>query len=61
MLVGVASLPHSRPPEYRRFTVETGKTAYTFATQYTKTADLSVKSISKLKWTWLCLCSMLKC
>ena len=31
--VGVASLPHSRPPEYRHFTVETGKTAYTFATQ----------------------------
>ena len=23
----------SRPPEYRHFTVETGKTAYTFATQ----------------------------
>ena len=29
MLVGVASLP----PEYRHFTIETGKTAYTFATQ----------------------------
>ena len=25
-LVGVASLPHSRPLEYRHFTVETGKT-----------------------------------
>ena len=33
MLVGVASLPHTCPPEYRHFTVETGKTAYTFATQ----------------------------
>ena len=33
MLVGVASLPHSRPPEYRHLTVETGKTVYTFATQ----------------------------
>ena len=32
MLVGVASLP----PEYRLFTVETGKTAYTFATQCTQ-------------------------
>ena len=29
MLVGVAS----HPPEYRHFTVETGKTAHTFATQ----------------------------
>ena len=33
MLVGVASLPHSRPPEYRHFTVETGKTVNTFAKQ----------------------------
>ena len=34
MLVGwLASLPHSRPPECRHFTAETGKTAYTFATQ----------------------------
>ena len=32
MLVGVAS----RLPEYRHFTVETGKTAYTFATQCIK-------------------------
>ena len=28
-------LPHSRPPEYSHFTVETGKTVYTFATQCT--------------------------
>ena len=28
MLVGMASLPHSHPPEQRHFTVETGKTAY---------------------------------
>ena len=34
MLVEVASLPHSRP-EYRHFTLETDKTAYTFATQCT--------------------------
>ena len=33
MLVGVAFLPHSHPPEHRHFTVETGKTAYTYATQ----------------------------
>ena len=33
MLVGVASHPHSLPLEYGHFTVETGKTAYTFATQ----------------------------
>ena len=37
MLVGEASLPpslpQSQPPEYRHFTVEKGKTAYTFATQ----------------------------
>ena len=31
MLVGMASLP----PEHRHFTVEIGKTAYTFATQCT--------------------------
>ena len=30
------SLSHSRPPEQRHFTVETGKTVYTFATQCTK-------------------------
>ena len=36
MLVGVASLPPSLIPALRNigyFTVETGKTAYTFATQ----------------------------
>ena len=35
MLVGVALLPHSRSPEYMYFTVETGKTAYTFEKQCT--------------------------
>ena len=33
MVEGVPSLPYSSPPEYRHFTVETGKTLYTFATQ----------------------------
>ena len=37
MLVGMASLPHSHPPEQRHFTVETGKTAYNFAAQCTGT------------------------
>ena len=35
MLVGMASLPHSGPLQQSNFTVETGKNAYTFGTQYT--------------------------
>ena len=31
----LSSLPHSRPPEHSHFTVETGKTAYTFEKQCT--------------------------
>ena len=33
MLVGVASLPHSCPPEHRHFTSQKGKTAYTYETE----------------------------
>ena len=42
MLVGVASLPPSFPPSgTKAFTVETGKTACTFATQCICTRNIS--------------------
>ena len=36
----LAALSQSRPPEHRHFTVETGQTAYTFATQCTPVSKI---------------------